>query len=414
MTQESPAEDMVPLFARQPIFDADLRIVGYELLYRGLIGGNTAAFSDGSGASARVLINALTEVDLLDIVAGKRAFVNFTLDMLSAAPDFAKKHLVIELLEDIPITPHLLDKLQELKARGFTIAVDDYGPRKYPADLLNLIDIVKVDLIHLPLAELPRVIDELEPYNVQLLAEKVETLEQYEQCRELGFEMYQGYFFSKPQIVSGRALGTDRAVVLDLISTLYQPEVDIKDVVRVLERDPSLSIKLLRLVNSALYRRQRNIKSLQQAIALLGLNRLRSWITLLLMDNHSDRGKALQDVTLFNAHFCQYLAQETRPPMENAAFTVGLLSCLDAFFDRPMKELLDHLPLDALLNTALLESRGRLGAWLRLARFLERNPVDKVSDRALQQLDITRDQLRHLQQQALLEAREVQRALGAA
>ncbi len=412
MTQDSPKEDRIPLFARQPIFDADLRIVGFELLYRGLVGGNTAAFSDGSSASARVLINALTEVALLDIVAGKRAFVNFTLDMLSASPDFARKHLVIELLEDIPITPHLLDKLQDLKARGFTIAVDDYGSRQYPPELLNLVDIVKVDLVQSPLTALPGVIDELEPYNVQLLAEKVETLEEYNRCRELGFEMYQGYFFSKPQMVSGRPLGTERAVVLDLISTLYQAEVDIPDVVRVLERDPSLSVKLLRLVNSALYRRQRTIRSLQQAIAMLGLNRLRSWVTLLLLDNDSDRGKALQDLTLFNAHFCQQLAKETRPTMENAAFTVGLLSCLDAFFDRPMKELLEHLPLDELLNHALLENRGRLGAWLRLARYLERYPAERVSERALEQLGVSRERLLDLQQQALVEAREVQRALA--
>ncbi len=395
----------IPLFARQPIFDADLRIVGYELLFRGLLG-NEAIFEDGSEASAKVLVNALTEVDLLEVVAGQKAFVNFTLDMLSAVPDFAKKHLVIELLEDIPVTSHLLDKLRDLQVRGFTIALDDYGSRQYPHELLNLVDIVKVDLINVTPERLPSLVDALEPYNVQLLAEKVETLEEYNRCRELGFEMYQGYFFSRPQIIHGRPLGADRTVVLELIGTLYQAEVGIQEVVAVIERDPTLSVKLLRLVNSALYRRQREIQSIQQAIAMIGLHRLRSWVTLLLLDDHTDRGAAMQDLALFNAHFCQHIAKETRPDMENAAFTVGLLSCLDGFFDRPMEELLERLPLDDLLNKALLENRGRLGAWLRLARFLDRHNVDRVSDRALEKLGIKRTDLLKIQQHAVYETTE--------
>lgn len=401
----------IPLFARQPIFDGDLRIVGYELLYRGILG-NEAVFDDGSVASAKVLVNALTEVDLLEVVAGQRAFVNFTLDMLSAVPDFAKKHLVIELLEDIPVTSHLLDKLRELRSRGFTIALDDYGSRHYPHELLNLVDIVKVDLINIAPDQLANLVDTLEPFNVQLLAEKVETLEEYNRCRELGFEMYQGYFFSRPQIIHGRPLGADRLVVLELIGTLYKAEVEIREVVDVIERDPSLSVKLLRLVNSALYRRQRAIQSIQQAIAMIGLNRLRSWVTLLLLDDHTDRSAALQDMALFHAHFCQRIAQETRPEMENAAFTVGLLSCLDGFFDRPMEELLARLPLDEILNMALLEDRGRLGAWLRLARFLERYPVNKVSDNALSKLEVSREGLMKIQQHALHETSEAMKLVG--
>ncbi len=401
----------IPLFARQPIFDSDLRIVGYELLYRGILG-NEAVFDDGSVASAKVLVNALTEVDLLEVVAGQRAFVNFTLDMLSAVPDFAKKHLVIELLEDIPVTSHLLDKLRELRSRGFTIALDDYGGRHYPHELLNLVDIVKVDLINIAPDQLAALVDTLEPFNVQLLAEKVETLEEYNRCRELGFEMYQGFFFSRPQIIHGRPLGADRLVVLELIGTLYKAEVEIREVVDVIERDPSLSVKLLRLVNSALYRRQRAIQSIQQAIAMIGLSRLRSWVTLLLLDDHTDRSAALQDMALFHAHFCQRIAQETRPEMENAAFTVGLLSCLDGFFDRPMEELLARLPLDELLNMALLEDRGRLGAWLRLARFLERYPVNKVSDNALSKLEVSREGLMKIQQHALHETSEAMKLVG--
>lgn len=394
------SHDPIPLFARQPIFDSDLKIVGYELLYRGLLG-NLAEFEDGSEASAKVLVNALTEVDLLEVVAGQRAFVNFTLDMLSAVPDFAKKHLVIELLEDIPVTASLLDKLRELNSRGFTIALDDYGSRAYPRELLNLVDVVKVDLVNIAPADLPELVDSLEPYNVQLLAEKVETLDEYNHCRELGFEMYQGYFFSRPQIIHGRPLGADRQVVLELIGTLYRAEVEVNDVVSVIERDPSLSVKLLRLVNSALYRRQRAIQSIQQAIAMLGLNRLRSWVTLLLLDDHTDRAAALQELSLFHAHFCQQIARETRPVMENAAFTVGLLSCLDAFFDRPMSELLEKLPLDHLLHRALLENQGRLGAWLRLARFLQRHPIERVSENALNKLGVSRVDLMNIQKGAL-------------
>lgn len=391
-----------PLFARQPIFDSDLRIVGYELLYRGMVG-NHAVFENGSEASAQVLINALTEVDLMEVVDGKRAFVNFTLDMLSAVPEFAKKHLVIELLEDVPVTPHLIRKLGELKARGFTLALDDYGTRRYPRELLNLIDVVKIDLLHVSPSRLPMVVESLESFNIQLLAEKVETLEDYDRCRVLGFEMYQGYFFSYPQIISGRSRGSDRHTILELISTLYREDVQVRDVVGVINRDPAIAVKLLRLVNSALYRRQRNIQSIQQAITMLGLNRLRSWITLLLLDKNSDRGSALTELSLFHAFFCQAVARETHPPMADAAFTVGLLSCLDAFFDEPMAALLKNLPLDTLLQQALLANKGRLGAWLRLGRFMQRYSAQQVSENALEKLGLTREKLSELQQLALQE-----------
>lgn len=400
-----------PLFARQPIFDSDLRIVGYELLFRGLAG-NEAVFEDGSEASAQVLINALTEVDLIEVVDGKRAFVNFTLDMLSAVPEFAKKHLVIELLEDIPVTTHLIDKLRELKAKGFTLALDDYGTRRYPRELLNLIDIVKVDLLHVSPSRLPLVVESLESFNVQLLAEKVETLADYDRCRVLGFEMYQGYFFSYPQVITGRPRGSDRHTILELISTLYREDVQVKDVVAVINRDPAIAVKLLRLVNSALYRRQRAIQSIQQAITMLGLNRLRSWVTLLLLDKSTDRGNALTELTLFHAFFCQTVARETSPPMEDAAFTVGLLSCLDAFFDEPMEDLLKNLPLDNLLQQALLANKGRLGAWLRLARFMQRYPADRVSDNALEKLGLTRAKLTSMQQSTLQEVLEATNVLA--
>lgn len=392
---EPSVQDLVlenPLFARQPIFDRKTTIVGYELLYRGTLS-DTAVFTDGSLASARVLLNALTEVDLRDTVDNTRAFINFTEEMLAEVPDYARKHLVIELLEDIPVTDKLLFRLKDLQARGFTIALDDYGVRQLPAELLNMVDIIKVDLLSLPKSHLADLVDSLEPYNAQLLAEKVETVEMYEHCLALGFDMFQGYFFSRPEMVTGATLGTDRRVVLELIGTLFKPDVEVKDVVRSIERDPALTVKLLRLANSALYRRRREIQSIHQAIAMLGLNRLRSWVTLLLLDDHTDRSHALQDMTLFQAHFCQMLAHETRPDMEGAAFTVGLLGHLDGYFGRPMKELLTELPLDKVLNVALLDSRGRLGAWLRLARFLQRASVDRVADNALERLGIKRDAL---------------------
>ncbi|MEX1058807.1 MAG: hypothetical protein WED11_13840, partial [Natronospirillum sp.] len=140
---------------------------------------------------------------------------------------------------------------------------------------------------------------------------------------------------------------------------------------------------------------------------MLGLSRLRSWVTLLLLDDHTDRSHALQDLTLFQAHFCQLMAHRTRPDMEGAAFTVGLLGHLDGFFGRPMKELLAQLPLDDVLNRALLEGRGRLGAWLRLARFLQHGTVDMVADKALLSLGVPREQLLVLQQQALVEAQSL-------
>lgn len=354
-----------PLLARQPIFDRNMEVVAYELLYRASQD-NQAFVTDGNTASSQVLLNAFTQLSVEKVVGNHRAFINFTGDLMDARLPFDSSQLVIEVLENEVIDSNLLHRLKTLRENGFTIALDDFEITPQSEALLAYADIVKLDVLALSEAELTTHIEKLKALGIQVLAEKIETFDMLEHCKALGCDMFQGYFLERPAIIEGHRLNESKQAVLQLLGKLNDPDVAFTDVEEIISRDPVLSFKLLRLVNSAAFGLPRTIESLRQALTLLGLKIIKNWIGLLAMAKLGDKPAELSAQALGRAKLCELMAAQTRPESQcDKFFTAGLLSMLDAFMDAPLETVLSEIQLSEPLKNALLHFEGEEGKFLR-------------------------------------------------
>ncbi|MFT5562633.1 MAG: EAL and modified HD-GYP domain-containing signal transduction protein [Litorivivens sp.] len=238
--------------ARQPIYDREINIVAYELLFR-QYSEHEAGVIDGDAATSELLIDAFTQWDIREIVGDTRAFVNFTKALIGRPLPFDKRHLVIEVLEDVIIDDSLVQDLKRLSEDGYTIALDDFIHTEKANEILPFADIVKIDILQLTRKEIEEHVILLAPFNVQLLAEKVETYEEFEFCRKLGFEFYQGYFLCKPELISNKKIPASKLAVLQLLHKLQNPQINMQELEQIVSGDPVLSFKILKLVNSASY-----------------------------------------------------------------------------------------------------------------------------------------------------------------
>ncbi len=380
------------LLARQPIYDKERNIVGYELLFRDpetFSRQNPQAAFDGNRATSSVLLNLFTESDLNSVTGGLPAYINFTEELIHTPPLIDADALVIEILEDIPVTDRLVESLKSLKKNGYTLALDDFAMGAQYEAILPLIDIVKLELPALDDASLAQALTSLRKYPLKLLAEKVETPEQFKRCVELGCDLFQGYFLSKPEDVKGRKLATSKLAVIQLISEIQNPEVDIPGLTRVIMKDPALSFKLLKLVNSAAFRRSREIESIQMAVALLGLDRVKSWASLLALSKIDDKPQALHMLALVRALMSEKLAEFIAPQLSDRFYTVGLLSCLDAFFDQALAEIVQGISLDQTTREALLDHSGPAGLALSTTLLFEQCLWHKIDWAALAKYQLT-------------------------
>lgn len=362
---------------RQPIFNKDLKPVAYELLYRG--GDTDHADKADARASADVLINAFLEMGVQRVVGKARAFIHVTPEILDdhLLRLFDPAQLVLELMPDVAFDDALLATLDRLRAAGYGIAVDDLLIHEGTLPLLERAHFVKVDLAAVPAAELAEHVAALRRFPVALVAEKVETHEQFARCQALGFDLYQGYFFARPKLVAGRTMAEDRLSVMQLLAMLHNPQSELSDVQGVIQQSVSLSYRLLRYANSAAFNLPREISSIAHATVMLGQRRLRDLATLLALAGMSDKPPELTRTVLARARLCASLAPPGRGNADTA-FTVGLFSGLDALMDRPLTDLLADLPLAEETRLAVLEQRGPLGQVLAAALALERGDFENV------------------------------------
>jgi len=366
--------------ARQPIYDRKLYVYAYELLYRSSEN-NYANVVDGDDATSQVLINALMEVGLPELVGQSLAFINLTERYIveGLPPSLVQDNLVLEVLEDIKPTEAVITGLKKLKTAGHVIVLDDFICDGNKQALVELADIIKFDLFTLPGGTLTDQVKKLRPTGVRLLAEKVETPEEYEYCKALGFDYFQGYFFCKPKIVKGTRTLTSRMAIMQLLTKLQNPELDFSELQTLVAQDVSLSYRILRYINSAHFSIGRKVESIQQAISLLGLNTIKTWVAILAMSSIDDKPYELILTALIRAHMCETLSTDTPISAENA-FTVGLFSALDAFIDKPLDEILDTLPFSDTLHQALLDKTGELGQLLSLVLSYERGQWNNLSN----------------------------------
>ncbi len=378
------------LLARQPIYNRSLEIAGYELLFRASSDDQEASFASGDKATSQVLLNAFGEAGLASICGDHPAFINFTKNLIINRPTFDVDQYVIEILEDVEVDDNLIKAIQAAKAEGAKLALDDFILDKNSAPLLHFVDIVKVDVLALKKTQIERFAKVFIPRKITMLAEKVETHEMYQFCKDLGYELFQGYFLSRPQIIEGQAMPDNKRVVLQLLSDLRNPEVSVKSMTQTLSQDPQMSYKLLRLVNSAAFARVEKCTSLQQAISMLGLSHIRSWASLLALGNLDDKPLALRQCSLERAIICEKFGEHLGQFPSTDYYTVGLFSLLDAFLDRPITEIIESLNLPKEMEDGILLTNGSLGLALNSAKCFQEGRLDdlKLDKLAKYQLDL--------------------------
>jgi EAL and modified HD-GYP domain-containing signal transduction protein len=371
---ERTAQARRVLVGRQPIFDRKLQLAGYELLFRATPG--TRA-STGDEATARILEYALVDIGLDRLIGDARAFINMTRSFL-LSPNLRllpRERTVLEVLEDVEVDDQLVASLRELSALGYTIALDDFVLSPGLEPLLDIAHIVKLDVMALDDAQLQEHVGLLRARGLQLLAEKVETRERYHALREMGFDLFQGYFFARPTLVSTHAVPANKLATLQLLRVMSNPDCTIEQVAQLMERDPGLSHKALRSINAAGMGLQRPVSSIHQAVVMLGLRTIRNLLLFLSLSDSEGIPHELMLATLARARACGLLAQAAGLREHESYFTTGLLSTLDTILGLSMKDALKHLALDSRVAVALTDGTGSRGEALACVRALEDGEV---------------------------------------
>jgi EAL and modified HD-GYP domain-containing signal transduction protein len=364
--------------ARQPIFDSALDVVGYELLFRGA-NQHAAVFSDHDEATSTVVMNAFTEIGLDKVVGERLAWINVSRDFLlgSLSRALPRGRVVLELLEDQEIDDELIASLEEHRAHGYTIALDDFSWSEERAPLLRHVDIVKVELLGRDPEAVADDVARLSRYDCTLLAEKVETKEEYERCQELGFDLFQGYFFCKPERMEARSVAPNRLSILQLVAALQDPGIDLRKLESLVSRDIALSYRLLRYINSAFFGMRREIDSIGRALMLLGLDNVKRWATLSVFAGVEEKPRELIETALVRARFCELAGEGSRDQL----FTLGLFSVVDALMDAPMEVLLASMPFPDDMREALIARKGPKGELLEAALSFERGGFEPSLER---------------------------------
>jgi c-di-GMP phosphodiesterase len=365
---------------RQPIFDQNLNIYAYELLFRGSGESYSANVVDGDSATSTVLLNAFVDMGLDKIVGSHMAFINLTRvfisnpDLIVAPPD----QIVLEILEEIEPSEQILDTLKTLKLKGHTIALDDFVYHNKYEPFIDLADIIKLDIMALDEAQIREQAAYLKRKNIRLLGEKIETYEEFEFLKSLDFDLYQGYFFSRPTIVQGRAIAPNQLKVLELIAKINNPDISIEELAQLVSTDISLSHKVMKFINSPMSGLRAQVDSIQQALVLLGLVTIKNWVTILALATGSSKPRELTTTALVRARCCEMMAKKCSLPKPESFFTIGLFSALDAIMDQPLEELLKELPLSDDSKAALLQHQGVYGEALNCTLAMEKGDYDRI------------------------------------
>jgi len=350
--------------ARQPIFDKDLNVVAYELLFRIDQFASEAQVIDGDRATADVLLNAITEIGMDNLVGEHLAFVNFThthiLQMAEKPFHELKERLVLEVLEDVKAEDAIVNALHSLEKKGFTIALDDFIYEKSLQPLVDISQIIKIDLMALTDAELEEQVKKLSNGQRKLLAEKVESEAEFKRCKELGFDYFQGYYFSRPQIIKGKKLPANKVATMQLLAKLQDPESSMDDLASLISQDVTMSMRILRYINSAQFNLGKEIDSIQRATVMLGRSTIRNIANLIAMSQVENKPHELIVISMIRAKMAENIAALVNSDKE-VCFTIGLFSVIDALMDQEMGELIEKLPLPENIKLALLRHEGVLG-----------------------------------------------------
>jgi EAL and modified HD-GYP domain-containing signal transduction protein len=365
---------------RQPILDRHRRTWGYELLYRDQLHATTAFFTNPSDATRTVVERTLLEWGIDHVASGRRALINVGAEFLLSGlyRVLPPSNVILELLEDIEFDEAIIDVVVDAHRHGYRFAFDDLAhiARLSPPQVTACVELVKVELPAIPVDELPEFVAQLRAGapHAMLLAEKVESSEEFERCRELGFDLFQGFFFARPEMLSRRARPVNTAAAIALLVEVQRPEVSLDRLEELVTGDPTLAFRLLTLVNSSLSGLTSRIESVHQGIVLLGTDRVRQMASLITIASNSSTNEELLVLAATRARMARLLVGT--PDLGGGAFTVGLLSVIDSLFQMPMEELLQELPLSPMVAEALRDGTGPLGETLTAIKAYERADLD--------------------------------------
>ncbi len=356
---------------RQPIFDRGQRVVGYEILFRA--GDQSqAGVLDAERATATVVLNALTEIGLERIVGAHVAWVNLSREsVLSGIATMLPAAVTgFEILEGQEIDEPLVGAVRELKQQGYRIALDDFEFSREYAPLLGLVDVVKLDFAALGAERFAAQLVQLKPYPVSVLAEKVETKDQHQYCVALGCDLFQGFFYQKPELLRRHRIELTAGSILQVISALQNTSLQFDELEPLIAHDLPLSLRLLRYINSAFFALRQEVTSVRQALVMLGLENVRRWATLTVMGSIEGKTPELTSNALIRARFCELAGLASG--MDGAGlFTIGMFSLIDAMLDVPLEEVTNELPFPNDMRAALLSHAGPMGRILDAATSLE-------------------------------------------
>ena len=344
------------LMARQPIYTKSQDVVAFELLFRDSEGRFVEGLKD-EDATLGVLMGTYSSIFKKGAIKSVPCFLKVTDSFLlnHNVPELPRESFVLELLGHSQITPELISRVKGLARQGYRLALADYDPRDPKFEpLLNIVHVLKLDIQLLGLDNLPPLLQKLRPYQLELLADKVETQDEFRRCLEMGFALYMGYFLNKPEPVKGKKITGNKVVLLQLLAELQRPAATAQSIEQVALHDPALTYRILRVVNSAAFNLQREISSLSHAISLLGIEQIKRWVMLFLTNSDNNKPDELTRNMLVRGRFCELLAEMMGRDEPVNHFIVGLLSQLDVLLDMSMEDLMAQVPLQQDMKAALL------------------------------------------------------------
>jgi len=373
--------------ARQPIFDRNGKVYAYELLFRSGLH-NYFDAADQDQAAASVIANSSLLFGLNEMSAGAKVFVNCTHKVL--VEDFMtvlpKEQAVVEVLENVTPDGEVIAACLRLKQQGYILALDDFVYHDNWEPLLQIADIIKVDFLDSGAEEQEQLAKMMIPRGIRMLAEKVETIEDYEQAKAMGYQLFQGYFFSKPVIISRKDIPTNKYQFLRILKDIYSEDIEFQKLAKTIQSEVSLSYKLLKLINSAAFALRHKVTNILQALSLLGIREIRNWVSLLSVSAMADDKPAeLVVISLVRAKFCEQLAEPCNlRGKKSELFLMGLFSLLDVIMSRPLDEILEEITIDESIQQALLGGGGTMRDILQLILAIEKANWDEVTGLSVQ------------------------------
>jgi EAL and modified HD-GYP domain-containing signal transduction protein len=371
--------------ARQPIFDRNQKIFGYELLFRSGLE-NVFNHPDPEQATSKVMTDTFFLLGIPSLTGGKRAFINVTEEFLleDYISLFPKDQIVIEILEDVSLNSKVIQACEKLKNEGYLIALDDFVYEGPSNPLLKFADFLKVDFLSTKENKRRELIERFTGRGINFLAEKVETPLSFKEARMLGYQYFQGYFFNKPDIIKGKDISGFKLHYLRLLQEIHQAELDFKELEEIIKKEVSLSYKLLRYINSAYFGLPNKISSILQALVLLGEKEIRKWCSLIALANMGiDKPDELVIEAITRARFCESIAQYIGlTNRKDDLFLMGMFSLIDAILDRPLPDILRDIPIIEDIKDALIGNENHLSLILQTFYCYQKADWEKLSNHA--------------------------------